>query len=319
MNQRAPVVLLALLALGCVHREVDCATEPENRFCDRPRDAAVNDGDAVVDGGDRDDAGPCGAPCTGSTPHCDEGLSRCVACRDDDDCDAAAPHCDRSGADPLCIECLASDECADAETPACIAGTCAPCAADEQCAAHAATPDCDEASGRCVACTRETEATRCGAFSCSSLTHTCTTTTRGNQDTCDPCEADSECAIGRRCVQHTFMGTDVGYFCFLDSSMGGCGDTDTARRPYSTRTELTSIDGATATYCMPPTTTTCEGIRDTRSVSCTMDSECGVDGLDDGYCPLVGTGALACSYRCGGAFDCRDPLTCGGTPGHCRP
>lgn len=76
---------------------------------------------------------------------------------------------------------------------------------------------------------------------------------------------------------------------------------------------------ASRTYCMPPTTTTCEGIRDTQSVSCTMDSECGIDGLDDGYCPLVGTGALACSYRCGGAFDCADPLGCGGTPQHCRP
>jgi hypothetical protein len=120
-------------------------------------------------------------------------------------------------------------------------------------------------------------------------------------------------------VLHTFAGTDVGYFCFLDSAMGGCGDTDSARRPYRTRSELTSIDGVTATYCMPPVTTTCQGIRDTQSESCTMDSECGEPGLDDGYCPLLGTGMLACSYRCGGAFDCASPLTCGGVPQHCQP
>ena len=132
--------------------------------------------------------------------------------------------------------------------------------------------------------------------------------------TCTP----SLCSDGGG-VLHTFMGTDVGYFCFLDATDGGCGDTDPTRRPYSTRRELTSIDGVRSTYCMPPATTTCQGIGDTQSSTCTTDSDCGVEGLDDGYCPTDGPGAGACTYTCGGDFDCRESLSCGDTPPHCRP
>src|SRR5690606_25034541 len=212
---------------------------------------------------------------------------RCVACRNDTDCSDDAPHCDRSGDEPACVECRSSDDCTSDERPVCVGGTCVPCTSDAQCADRSDTPDCNEETGRCVACTPETEVERCGAFSCSRITHTCTGTRRGHQDTCDPCEADSECISGRRCVLHTFMGTDVGYFCFLDATDGGCGDTDPTRRPYRTRRELTSIDGVRSTYCMPPATTTCQGIGDTQGRACTTDSDCGVEGLDDGYCPTV--------------------------------
>jgi hypothetical protein len=182
-----------------------------------------------------------------------------------------------------------------------------------------ATPVCNETSATCVACTADTESARCGAFSCRQSDGTCTTTTRATLDTCDPCEADSECATGRRCVEHVFMGTSTGSFCFLDASTGGCGDTDGTRRPYRTRTMLTSVDGVTATYCMPPVSTTCTGIRDTQSKSCTTSEMCGEDSLADGYCPTIGSGAGLCSYECGGAVDCRSTLNCGGTPAHCRP
>lgn len=218
-----------------------------------------------------------------------------------------------------CVGCLTDNDCSN-PTPVCNEGTCTGCTAHADCAERDDDAlSCDASTGRCEACTPDTEEERCGPFSCSSVTLTCTTTMRGNQDTCDSCEADSECASGRKCVMHTFDGTEVGYFCFLDSADGGCGDSDMARRPYRTRVELTSIDGIEATYCMPPVTTTCEGIRDTQSTSCTMDSECGADELSDGYCPNVGSGMGLCSYRCGGAVDCADPLSCGGTPQHCRP
>jgi hypothetical protein len=141
---------------------------------------------------------------------------------------------------------------------------------------------------------------------------------RGSRVTCRSCEADSECVAGDRCVRQVFAGVDLGGFCFLDAA-GGCGNTVSALRPYSTPTELTSVDGVTASYCMPPTTTTCAGIRDARSIPCTTSADCGAPDLDDGYCPTAGPSAGTCSYLCGGGLDCRTGLTCGGSPSHCLP
>lgn len=311
--------LLALTAAasGCVTYEGTCAEDPDNRFCTEADGGS--DADGGMDGGGAD-AGPCGVACEGSTPVCDEASGDCVQCTEAEPgaCEGSStPLCDPST--NTCAQCLAPTDCPEVDAPACVEGACGPCTDDLQCADRAATPVCDEASGRCVACTADTEVTECGSFSCSLLTNECTTTDRASLDTCDACEADSECAAGRRCVLHTFEGADVGHFCFLDASMGGCGDTDMTRRPYRTRTELDSIDGVTATYCMPPVTTTCQGIRDTQSETCALDTDCGEDGLDDGYCPLIGPGMGLCSYLCGGAVDCANPLSCGGTPQHCRP
>jgi hypothetical protein len=114
------------------------------------------------------------------------------------------------------------------------------------------------------------------------------------------------------------MGTAVGSYCFLDGT-SGCGDTAPSIRPYSTPQSLTSVDGVTLTYCMPPASTTCRGIADTRSVSCTSDDMCGLPGQNDGICPTSGTGAGLCSYACGGAVDCRGSLSCGGLPAVCHP
>jgi hypothetical protein len=219
-----------------------------------------------------------------------------------------------------CAGCDDAADCGEADASRCDPSTneCAACALDEDCAHLTATPVCDEARGTCAACTADTEGARCGPNACIVATGTCGSRARGSQDTCDACEADSECAPGRRCLEHVFMGSSVGTFCLLDAA-GGCGDTDLTRRPYSTRREATSLGGEEATYCFPPVTTTCAGIRDTRSVACTADEMCGLPGVSDGYCPTGGSGAGACTYRCGGAFDCADPLACGGTPQHCRP
>lgn len=203
------------------------------------------------------------------------------------------------------------------ETPLCHeeTGQCVQCLTSDDCGDQV----CDPESLRCVDCTPETEEERCGTFSCSRLTQSCTTTPRGLRGTCDPCEADSECSTGRRCVLHTFQDEDVGYFCFLDHEEGGCGDTVPMRRPYRRVVPLSSIDGIDSTYCLPPSGTTCQGLRDTQSKNCTESDECGVAGLDDGYCPTSGTGAGLCSYLCAGTVDCLSLLECSDTPAHCRP
>jgi len=162
------------------------------------------------------------------------------------------------------------------------------------------------------------EGAACGGHSCSRVTHTCTATTLRTLDVCQPCEADTECQSNQRCVMLNFMGTDVEYGCFFDSTMGRCAETDSARRPYVTHTDtLTSIDGVDGIYCLPGTTT-CQGLADSRTVSCTMDSDCGAPGLDDGLCP-GGAGGGLCSYPCQGGVDCTGTQTCTATsPRHCR-
>lgn len=226
-------------------------------------------------------------------------------------------HCEPTS--HACVQCLADDQCDSPSAAHCGTDhTCGDCTADDQCTRLTATPVCDEAGGSCVECTGDTEAAQCGANSCRRSDGTCTSTPRGTRDSCDSCEADSECVTGRACVHHIFMGTDTGSFCFLDAA-GGCGDTDMTLRPFSTRTMLTSIDGATSTYCMPPVSTTCQGIADTRSMSCTTSDMCGVAGLDDAICPTTGAGANLCNYACGGNVDCRMSLTCQGSPSRCAP
>jgi len=285
-------------------------------------DAGVRDG-AIDEGTDAGtpDAGPCGMTCPAATPVCNDATGECVQCTSAAGaaCTGATPLCDTTS--NTCVACLTNSDCSMSGASECALATrtCVGCTADAACMRFAGTPVCDEGRATCVACTGDTEAARCGAFSCRRSDGACTTTMRASLDTCDACAADSECLSGRRCVEHVFMGTSTGRFCFLDASMGGCGDTDAARRPYSTRSMLTSVDGVAATYCMPPVATTCAGIRDTRSLACTTSDMCGIAGLADGYCPTGGPGAGACSYECGGAFDCASTLNCAGTPQHCRP
>jgi hypothetical protein len=287
----------------------------------------------------------CGASsdCSGATPVCDTApaMNRCVGCLDAMTCDGTLldacvgnvcvgcddrTDCMDDMGLPACVsntcrQCDTNTDCGTVAAAHCDLGTntCGRCTADSDCTRFGGTPVCDEGRGVCVQCTGDTEAARCGANSCRRSDGTCTMQRRGILDACDTCQADSECITGRRCIRHVFSGIDMGSFCFLDAAVGGCGDSDTALRPYSTRTGLTSIDGVAATYCMPPTTTTCEGIRDTQGQVCGASTECGDPRVADGYCPPAGTGAGICTYTCGGGVDCNRLLNCGGSPGHCRP
>ncbi len=307
------VALLALggLALaGCP----EIATCAEGEVRDNAIRACVPASDAArdADGAEPADAGPCGVVCSGDTPYCNETLGACVACLD-------SSHCTTPGAlacrdDGVCVECTLPLHCELPERSRCEASSCVACAGTEDCEHLGLTPVCDTARMRCVQCTGATEAEYCNAFSCRRSDGTCTSTPRDSRNVCQPCEADSECMTGQRCVVDSIGGVEVGSFCFYDQAVGGCGDSVAARRPYSTPTPLDSVDAVGAVYCMPPSSTTCAGIFATRSVACSVDTQCGVADVADGYCPTP-----LCSYLCTGDVDCPSGLVCStSAPRHCR-
>lgn len=309
---------VALTAVACQTSFSTCEDKHRCTEGDGDGDTGGNgDGDGDT-GGNGGSSGPCDA-CEGDTPACTAD-EECVECTADDTaaCTGESDICDPDS--NTCVECVAPSDCIELNASKCDAGTCVECTADTDCERFTDTPVCEEDSGTCVECTTDTEEELCGDFSCSSLTHTCTTTERGIVGTCQSCEADSECSSNRKCVMDQFEGEDVGYFCFFEQAETGCGNTVTERRPYRTIVEATSLDGTEPqNFCLPPNATTCKGIKDTQSVSCTSSDECGLPDLDDGYCPDSGDGAGLCTYTCVGGVECSSGLECTDGPQHCNP
>lgn len=130
----------------------------------------------------------------------------------------------------------------------------------------------------------------------------CLSYPRGTRDACQSCTGDVECKDGLGCVATVFQGQAVGSFCFYDQAVGGCANSTIERFPYNRPTAATSVDGASATYCFLPISTTCPA-RNEFAVPCSPagPDTCGVDGLDDAVCDPV---AGQCTYRCGSAADC---------------
>lgn len=270
------------------------------------------------------DAGNCAVLCTGATPYCDSTTATCVACTGAEHCASPTPMCDPST--HTCVGCSSNDQCPEAAAPVCNTGTgaCGGCTGDGECARFAATPVCDEASGKCVACTADTEAARCSGKACHPTRFECLTYPRGTRDACQACTGDVECRTGLACVATWFLDQPVGSFCLYDQSAGGCANSTIERFPYNRPAVATSVDGASATYCFLPTSTTCPA-RNEFAVPCSPvgPDTCGVDGIDDAVCDPV---AGQCTYRCGSAPDCPYKLDasqhpaardCTGTPTVC--
>jgi len=161
-----------------------------------------------------------------------------------------------------------------------------------------------------VECTGATEAVQCDDKACKQSTGQCTDVARGTQLACQPCEADSECVTEARCVQYDLGDDPVGTFCFfVDGATSNCADMDSARRPYSKSTTLTSVDGVDGDF-LP--ITTCSAVQDATGVnpknclntSIPDSSMCGVPNLDDGQCATSGAAMGTCSYQCDANEDC---------------
>jgi len=286
------VAFFAMLALsiGCT-QGFECVDRRSEPMCQNYLDGA-----RFIDSGPID-AGPvdaptsdahmgCGGPCTGTRSHCDV-------------------------ASDTCVECLAAADCTSASASMCNAShACVACTTNADCSHLTATSVCSV--GTCVACT-VTDETSCGANSCDPTTHTCTTTPRASVTTCRACVADSECMSAMdRCVPMQFMGANHGSYCLRQSSAG-------CMQPYTgpTPARPSTSGAAAAVYCgVNEAATTCEAVQSLiANTSCTMPSDCGAAGLNDGRCETVNFVPNHCTYSCTIAAQCPGSVSCGA--GYC--
>lgn len=317
------VVVLA----GCVQT----VANPEG-----PRDAGLDayDSSVELDAESGAEAGRDGAACECDDPRrpvCLPGKGECVECiegaghcpaerpvcgpenacvectdRDVSACPAGRSVCLADG--DVCVECNEAVDCAE-DRPACTAlHSCAPCAADADCKRFGKV--CDEAAGRCVACTLDSEAAQCGGKSCDPATRECTETELGSVTQCKACVADSECQPDHRCIE-MFFGTGarkeaLGGYC-MRRLAAGCA------APYgSAPIRRASISGAPVEdYCgISEVRTSCDAVLDLlRGKPCAggQDSACGAPG---GLCRRVNGIADRCTYACAGGTECPDFAGC---------
>jgi hypothetical protein len=291
-------------------------------------------------------AAPCDGKCTGTTPVCNATTNACVECVDKSQCADPKPSCDATtntcvectgntdcpnAAAPLCdptreqcVACLQQSDCKDATASMCNAGACMPCSVDADCSGISGKGVCN--AGTCVECSPTKEAA-CSGKSCDPKLLSCTMTSVGTVDSCQPCVADSECIGGNqadpdaRCVPMMFMGVArPGGFCLRRFAK-------TCSAPYfKTPTDLASLSGAAAeAYCgIDQDSTRCEAVLDlVNSAACPdgKDTSCGCSRGSSGACTSDGAGGLCktvlgsaniCTIPCAVAAQCKAPLTCGG-------
>jgi len=273
--------------------------------------------------------------CSGTTPFCDTSKNTCVQCTKTTDCSGATPEgnallCDTSK--NLCVECLTQSDCKSAAASACIAGDCTPCTTNAECsniagkgvckttAASSSDADAGAGTGTCVQCTG-TQYSACGQSAgnnlvCDTLNNTCSTAVEQSAGLCKTCVSDAQCRAGEMCVNQTFGGKSVGYFCFYkqgDTANLAPADCTLTGRPYvKVDKNAVSIDGQTADICSL-VTSTCTALNQFRSTTCTSatsttatpdDQLCGVSPGIDSKCIAYGTSQYRCTVTCLGDDDC---------------
>jgi len=286
--------------------------------------------------------------CVGTAPVCDPGSHSCVQCLASNlsACSAATPVCNAQthtcaqcnpgelGACPAetsvceptshsCVQCVANSDC-PVELARCDRAThrCDGCMQDAVCRRFAERPLCDVMSGACVACTKATEAERCGAAACVAESHICSSHPKNSLSPCAACDSSEDCASGLLCLPHSIGGQNLGNFCFPQGTTAGCGDTNPDARPYSRASQAAAADGTNISYCVP--NVSCRALADATSqkdclnASLPENTACGDRQLNDGVCDARGK----CTYHCANASDCPSlnlPY-CSGAPGAvCEP
>ncbi len=267
-------------------------------------------------------------------------VGNCVACSDDDDCDlftspprracrvaqinpgcvecVSDSHCVNNELEPrcklnngggpapinTCVQCLSNADCPNPAFSLCSQNECVPCAVNGDCdIAGLGVCDTSSGDGVCVQCTGDQrQACAGGANVCNSTTRTCTTFAVGSAtNPCATCVSDAHCSTSARCIQQTFAGTNVGFFCFPLQSAGSC-----QTRGFGQLSSATTIEDDVAAVCLQRETT-CPAFADYGELqACASeadDAACGVTGLADGSCVPRGAG-FVCSINCEFVDDC---------------
>ncbi len=113
---------------------------------------------------------------------------------------------------------------------------------------------------------------------------------------CGPCEADSDCAVGMRCVQLAAAGNPTRCLLFVEAG-GSC------PRPYQREATTDSTSGVPGNYCFPTASASCEAILAAGS-SCAGAAECPADAVCATFDPP------SCTYACVADYDCPADYLC---------
>lgn len=248
-----------------------------------------------------------------TTPVCKAGIG-CVQCTDDTNgdalCEADGKVCKAGG--NVCVECNVTGDCdAASDKPICAGDSCRGCQADEECTGGTT---CDEASGKCVECTVDTELQQCtNGKACDPIAKTCTGATRGTIDICEACIADSECVENHRCIATVFGPTTIpqGGHCLKILS------TECSEPYLATPITRASLSGVAATdYCgISESVTTCEAIAALEGGALCTGGDVALCDAAGALCKTVNGGPNRCTYACTLAAECPTAAPCKGPSG----
>lgn len=275
--------------------------------------------------------------CTALIPETDSGVSRFAPPATD----ARAPANQYLDFEHECVECLDDQACKGGSTPACFNGSCVECTATphcnikpeasvcdatthlcigcsqgDECVHLASTPACDVANRLCVECTADNDSL-CGNKACKTTPgdaqYTCSEAQKRSANICDECLSDAHCPNNSACVLETFAGTETGYRCLPIQGLWDqgkeCGD---ITPPFVGSVATTSIDGRSAMFCKPRSTS-CQGYadygrgtvsNDSGLATCTNNDDCGLPGVADGVCVAWTETTNHCTYPCASDADC---------------
>lgn len=267
------------------------------------------------------------APSPSDTPTAEQYLEYqhvCVECFDDNGCDGGMnPGC----FDGQCVECTIDEHCKTPSASICDVAThtCVGCQALGDCAHLDSQTACDIENRVCVECTAAEDT--CGEKACQTVPgagqYTCTGVNKGQTGPCFECVGDTACLEGSNCVQDVYEGVDGGWRCLWREPNLGGGDTCPDLKVFDTRLEATSIDGAAGPFCYP-NVTSCQGYRDfgvgpvsgtEGQDTCLTNEDCGLPGVDDGFCVSISANSNRCTYFCLSPQDCDNLVDCGTTVG----
>jgi Cys-rich repeat protein len=177
----------------------DCA---EGSVCDE----ATNTCTACID----DTDGGQDTGCAMADPVCDDttvGAETCLTCEDnmgagetDNGCAEDVPACEESGEAPVCVECLANDDCADGGVCDAATNTCVACVDDtdggQDSGCDADSPVCDDSTTGAEACLVCEDNMGAGETDngCDDATPACDES--GETSVCVPCQVDADCGSG---------------------------------------------------------------------------------------------------------------------------